>query len=81
MKLKKKEDQSEDSSVLLRRGNKIHTGGNMETNSRAETQGKTAPPGNPSHIQLPNPNSIVNAGKCLLTGTQYGCLLRGSARV
>jgi hypothetical protein len=27
----KKEDQSVDASVLLRRGNKILTGGNMET--------------------------------------------------
>jgi hypothetical protein len=31
MKPKKKEDQSVDASVLLRRGNKILTGGNMET--------------------------------------------------
>jgi hypothetical protein len=31
MKLKKKEDQSVDASVLLRRGNTISTGGNMET--------------------------------------------------
>jgi hypothetical protein len=30
MKLKKKEDESVDASVLLRRGNKILTGGNME---------------------------------------------------
>jgi hypothetical protein len=30
MKLKKKEDQSVDASVLLRRGNKILTGENME---------------------------------------------------
>jgi hypothetical protein len=29
MKLKKKEDQSVGASVLLRRGNKIPTGGNM----------------------------------------------------
>jgi hypothetical protein len=29
MKLKKKEDQSVDASVLLRRGNKILTGENM----------------------------------------------------
>jgi hypothetical protein len=32
MKLKKMEDQSVDASVLLRRGNKILTGGNMDTN-------------------------------------------------
>jgi hypothetical protein len=31
MKLKKKEDQSVDASVLLRRVNQIPTGGNMET--------------------------------------------------
>ena len=39
MKLKK-EDQSVDASVLLRRGNKIFTGGNMETKCGAETEGK-----------------------------------------
>jgi hypothetical protein len=31
MKLKKKEDQSVDTSVLLRKGNKILSGANMET--------------------------------------------------
>jgi hypothetical protein len=46
MKLKKKEDQSVDASVLLRSGNKIFTGGNMETKCRAET----ALPGDSSHI-------------------------------
>jgi hypothetical protein len=40
MKLRKKEDQSMDASVLLRRGNKIFTGGNMETEYGAETEGK-----------------------------------------
>jgi hypothetical protein len=40
MKLKKTEDQSADTSVLLRRGKKILTGGNMETKCRAETEGK-----------------------------------------
>jgi hypothetical protein len=40
MKLKK-EDQSVDASVLLRRGNKIFTGVNMETKCGAETEGKT----------------------------------------
>jgi len=41
MKLKKKEDQSvEASSVLLRRGDKILTGGNTETKCGAETEGK-----------------------------------------
>jgi hypothetical protein len=40
MKLKKKEDQSVDASVLLRRGNKIPTGGDIETKCGAETEGK-----------------------------------------
>ena len=40
MKLKKKEDQSVDASVLLRRGNEILTGGNMETKCRVDTEGK-----------------------------------------
>jgi hypothetical protein len=40
MKPKKKEDQSVDASVLFRRGNKMLTGGNMETNCGAETEGK-----------------------------------------
>jgi hypothetical protein len=40
MKLKKKEDQSVDASVLFRRGNKILTGGNMESKCGAETEAK-----------------------------------------
>ena len=40
MKLKKKEDQSEDASVLLRRRNKILTGGKIDTKCGAETEGK-----------------------------------------
>jgi hypothetical protein len=39
-KLKKKEDQSVDASALLRKGNKIHTGANIETKYGAETGGK-----------------------------------------
>jgi hypothetical protein len=35
--------------------------------------------GYPSHIQLPNPDTIVDANKCLLTGPWYSCLLRLSA--
>jgi hypothetical protein len=41
MKLKKKEDQSVDASVLLRRGNKIPMGGVTETKYGAETEGMT----------------------------------------
>jgi hypothetical protein len=40
MKLKKKEDQSVGASVLLRNGNKILMGANMETKCRAKTEGK-----------------------------------------
>jgi hypothetical protein len=39
MKLKKKENQNVDASVLLRRGNKILMRGNMETNCGVETEG------------------------------------------
>jgi hypothetical protein len=40
MTLKKKEDQSVDASVLLRRGNKILIGENTEKECGAETKGK-----------------------------------------
>ena len=40
MKLKKKEDQNVDGLVLLRRENKILTGGNTETKCGAKTEGK-----------------------------------------
>jgi hypothetical protein len=40
MKLKKKENQSVDASVLLRRGNKILMRANTETKYRTETNGK-----------------------------------------
>jgi hypothetical protein len=40
MKLKMKEDQSVDTSVLLRRGSKLLIGGNMETKCEAESEGK-----------------------------------------
>jgi hypothetical protein len=44
VKLKKKEHQSVDASVLLRRGNKILTVGNMETKCGIDSDVK-APPG------------------------------------
>jgi hypothetical protein len=72
MKLKKKEDQSMDTSVLLRRRNKIATEGDTETKYGAETEGKAIQKlphlGNPSHIQSPNPDTVVDANMCLLTG-------------
>jgi hypothetical protein len=41
MKLKKKEGQSVDTSILLRRWNKIPMGGVIETKYGAETEGIT----------------------------------------
>jgi hypothetical protein len=41
MKLKKKEDQSLDTSIDLRRGKKISMEGVTETKFRAETEGMT----------------------------------------
>jgi hypothetical protein len=41
MKLKKKEDQSMDTSFLLRMGNKIPMEGVTETKFRDETEGRT----------------------------------------
>jgi hypothetical protein len=41
MKLKKKENQSVDTSILLRRGNKIPMEGVTETKCGAETEGMT----------------------------------------
>jgi hypothetical protein len=35
-------------------------------------------PGDPSHMQSPNPDTVVVANKCLLTGARYSSLLRGS---
>ena len=40
MKLKKREDQSVDTSILLRRGNQIPMEGVTETKCGAETEGK-----------------------------------------
>jgi hypothetical protein len=72
MNPKKKEDQSVDASVLPSRGNKILTGGNMEIKSGTETERKAIQrmsyPGDPSHIQSPNPGNVVDTGKYLLTG-------------
>jgi hypothetical protein len=36
--------------------------------------------GEPSHIQSTNPVAFADAGKCLLTGAWYGCLLRDCKR-
>jgi hypothetical protein len=65
----KKEDQSVDTLILLRRGSKIPMEGVAETKFRQGLRHelpKTAPPGDPSHKQPPNPD-IADANKSLLT--------------
>jgi hypothetical protein len=56
--------------------------GNTGTKNGTESEGKArdCPPGDPSHVQTPNPYTFADAKKCLLTGAWYSCLLRGSAR-
>jgi hypothetical protein len=71
MKPKEKKDQNMDDLVLLRRMNKMLTGGNMHEDKVWSRDGRkghpeTSPPGNPSHIQPPNLESVVDARKCLL---------------
>jgi hypothetical protein len=68
MKLKKKKDQSVDTLFLLRMGNKIPMERVIERNFRAEMEGWTAPPRDPSHKQQPNSDTIPYASKILLTG-------------
>ena len=73
MKLKKNEDQSGDTLFLLRMGNKILMEGVTETKFGAEMEKKdhpeTTPPGDPSHNQPTNPDTIAYARKILLTGS------------
>jgi hypothetical protein len=64
MKPKKKEDQSVPTSALLRKRNKI----TMGEDTLAKYRGRKGheghvPHGDPFYIQLPNPNSIVDAKK------------------
>jgi hypothetical protein len=71
MKLKKKENQSLDALVLLRRENKILIGRNMKTKCGAETEGK--PIQRLPHLGIhpiyshQTPDTIADALKCLLT--------------
>jgi hypothetical protein len=57
---------------LLRRQNKVLTGANTEKKCGAEIEGKAIQRlphlGIHSHIQSPNPDTIADAKKCLLTG-------------
>jgi hypothetical protein len=66
MKLKKKEDQSVDASVLLKRRNKILRGGNTETKYGTGTEGKATWGSIPYTVS--KPDTIVNANKYMLTG-------------
>jgi hypothetical protein len=65
MKFKKKEDQSVDTLVLLRRENKIPMGGVAETKFGAETEGMTIQ--RLTHLGIhpiknpPNPDTVVEA--------------------
>jgi hypothetical protein len=72
MKLKKKEDLSVNTSILLRRGKKIPMEEVIETKCGAETAGMTIqrlPHLGIHPIYNPNPDTIVDANKSLLTGT------------
>jgi hypothetical protein len=58
MKLKKKEDHSVDTLILLRRGNKIPLEGVTETKCEAETEGMTIQRG--SHLGIHPINNHQN---------------------
>ena len=71
MKLKKKEDQSVDASVLLRRGKKYSREEILRQS--VEQRLKKRPPeivpiGDPSYICTLNPDTTMDARKCLLIG-------------
>ena len=63
----KKEDQSVDTLFLLRMGNKIPMEGVTESKFGAEMEERTIQrlphPGDPSHKQPPNPDTIAYASK------------------
>jgi hypothetical protein len=81
MKFKKKEDQSVDTVLLLKRGNKIPMEGVTETKCGAETAGMTIqrlPHLWIHHIHSLNSDTFVYANKGLLIEACYSCLQRGS---
>ena len=81
-KLKKKEDESMDTSFLLRMGKNTH-GRNYKVWSWDRRERKdypeTVPHGDLSHKQPSNPDTIAYASKIFLTGPWYSCLLWGYA--
>jgi hypothetical protein len=65
-------DISSELRILLRRGNKIPVEGVTETKFGAEAIGvtnlETASLRDPSHKQPPNPDTMADANKSLMTG-------------
>ena len=71
MKLKNKEDQSVDTSILLRRGSKYQWEEILRQSIEKklkERPFRDCPTGDPSHIQSLKPDTIVDFNECLLTG-------------
>jgi hypothetical protein len=67
MTFKKRKNKEQ---ILLRRENNIPMRGDTETKCRADTEGKAiqrlpSPPEDPSHIQFPNPDTIVDTNQVL----------------
>ena len=83
MKLKKKEDHSLDTSIHFRRWEQNTHGRSYRDKVWSRDWRYDHPeidsPGDPYHVQSPNPDTIVD-DKCLLTGAWHSSLLRGSAR-
>ena len=82
VKLKRKEHQSVDTVILLEGGSKCPWGEiqrQIVEQRLRERPFRDCHTWSPSHIQLLNPDTIVDANKCLLTGVWYSCPLRGSA--
>ena len=79
MKLKKKEDQNVDASVLLRRENKTgeEIQGQIEEQGLKKRSTETASPGEPHHIQPPTQALLLMPRSVYW----HECLLRGSPRV
>ena len=69
------------SKMLIQKSSVNFLSGNAGTKSGAETEGKAILRlphlGDPSHLLTPNPDTIADAKKCLLTGAWYSCPLRG----
>ena len=66
--IKMKEDQSVDTTILLRKGKKETQRQSVEQTER-KTSHKLPHPRDPIHIQSLNTDIYVGAKKCLLTGT------------